>query len=134
MTQIDAEFTVTEWTEHPDREMAGEPEIGQVTIGKTFRGGLAGTSVTTMLATRTDGGAGYVAMERFTGSIAGRAGSVVFQHWGTDNEGDPATAGHIIPGTGSGELAGLTGRFSYRHDDSGARISMQATFPDGSGD
>ena len=114
--------------------MAGEPPVGQVTIGKTFTGELSGGSVTTMLGVQTAGGAGYVAMERFTGSIAGRTGSVVFQHWGTDNGGAPVAEGHIVPGTGGGELAGLTGRLSYVHDETAARITLQVTFPAGGDD
>ncbi len=130
MTQIDAEFTITSFDEHADRTLAGDPEIGQVTLGKTFTGGLDGTSVTTMIATRTPDGAGYVAMERFTGSIDGRAGSVVFQHGGTEQHGVTGQFGDVVPGTGRGELAGLAGTLTYTHDDSGARIALQLTFPD----
>lgn len=130
MTELTADFTITAFDEHADRNIPGDPEIGQVTISKIFTGDLEGTSTTTMIGTRGADGAGYVAMERFTGSIAGRKGSVVFQHGGTDDHGTPTSFGDVVPGSGSGELAGLTGQLRYRHDESGAAVTLTVAFPD----
>ena len=54
---------------------------GALTLSKTFTGAIEGASTVEMLYTRTPGedgsflGAGYVALERITGSVDGRAGS-----------------------------------------------------------
>ncbi|MGH7646503.1 MAG: SDR family oxidoreductase, partial [Gemmatimonadaceae bacterium] len=50
---------------------------------------------------------GYVATDRFTGSVSGRAGSFVFQHGGTIDRGKLTPFGYLVPGSGTGELEGL---------------------------
>jgi len=57
----------------------------------------------------TKGSAGYVAMERVTGSLGGRRGSFVFQHSGTMNRGAPELRVTVVPDSGTGELTGLSG-------------------------
>jgi hypothetical protein len=61
---------------------AGDVPISTMSIDKTFHGDLQGTSVGQMLAFRSgiEGSAGYVAMERVTGTLAGRKGSFTLQH------------------------------------------------------
>lgn len=56
---------------------AADSPIGGMSIGKTFHGDLQGGSVGQMLAFRSgvEGSAGYVAMERVTGTLAGKRGS-----------------------------------------------------------
>ena len=55
-------------------------------------------------------GAGYVASERIVGRLGGRAGTFVLQHGALGGAGvDQRTFGHIVPGSGTGELVGLRG-------------------------
>src|SRR5262245_25750113 len=63
---------------------AAGPPLGRMTIDKQFRGDLEGSSRGEMLTARTDvkGSAGYVAIERVTGTLHGRSGSFVLQHNG----------------------------------------------------
>ncbi|MGI5147963.1 DUF3224 domain-containing protein [Plantactinospora sp. CA-294935] len=119
-TEFTAEFEVTGWDERPYDEPAEGGTLARVTVRKTFRGVIEGTSVTELL---TAANRGYVASERFTGSIDGRHGTVVFQHGGLDAE-TPRTFGHIVPGTGTGELTGLLGTIAYRHDESGHSVRL----------
>jgi len=121
---ITAEFEVTGWDQSPYDEPTDAPPLGRATVHKTFRGALEGTSVAELLTAGGDGGRGYVASERFTGTIEGRKGSVVFQHGGLDDGAAPFTYGHVVPGTGTGELVGLTGEITYAHDESGARVTL----------
>ncbi len=58
------------------------------------------------------GAAGYVAMERVVGRLAGRAGSFVLQHNATMDGARQALEISVVPGTGARELAGLAGRMS----------------------
>src|SRR4051812_15030476 len=62
-----------------------EPTLGRLSIDKQFHGDLDATSKGEMLAAGTSvtGSAGYVALERVTGRLAGRTGSFVLQHSGT---------------------------------------------------
>ena len=54
----------------------GDPSIGRMSLDKEFQGDLQAVSKGQMLALRTgvEGSAGYVAIERVTGSLGGRKG------------------------------------------------------------
>jgi hypothetical protein len=85
--------------------------LGRLSIDKQFHGDLEGTSVGTMLtagSSRKDS-AGYVAVERVTGSLHGRGGTFILQHNGTMNRGNPSLTIHVVPDSGMGDLTGLTG-------------------------
>jgi hypothetical protein len=89
----------------------GDSEIAQRTIEKTFSGDLAATSIGVMLAvgTATKGSAGYVALEKVTGALAGKRGSFALQHFGIMNRGAPELIVRVVPDSGAGELAGIAG-------------------------
>jgi hypothetical protein len=88
-----------------------ESGIGRMTIDKRFLGELEATSQGQMLAARSavSGSAGYVAMERVTGSLHGRSGTFVLQHSGTMNRGTPGLSVTVVPDSGTDDLTGLTG-------------------------
>lgn len=92
-----------------------EPDIdgglGGMALDKTFHGDLDATSKGTMLSAMTDvkGSAGYVALERVTGTLHGRRGSFVLQHSGTMDRGTPTLSVSVVPDSGTDELVGLSG-------------------------
>jgi len=90
---------------------AGAAGVGRMSIDKTFHGDIEGTSKGEMLAFMTDvsGSAGYVAMERVTGTLAGKRGSFVLQHSGTMTRGAPHLVLTVVPDSGTEELKGLSG-------------------------
>jgi hypothetical protein len=90
---------------------AATDPVGRMTLDKAFHGDLEATSVGEMLAVRTDvaGSAGYVAIERVTGILAGRKGTFALQHWGMMDKGTPDLKISVIPDSGTEDLAGLTG-------------------------
>jgi hypothetical protein len=83
-----------------------------MTIEKTFFGDLAGCSLGQMLAFRSavQGSAGYVAMERVTGTLGGRQGSFTLQHSGVMDKGAQSLSVTVVPDSGTEGFAGLTGR------------------------
>lgn len=89
-------------------------EMGRMTLEKTFRGDLSGSSKGQMLSVRTavDGSAGYVAIEVFTGTLVGKAGAFHLQHSGTMSQGAAAATITVIPDSGTDELAGLSGEMA----------------------
>ena len=93
---------------------ADDSALGRLTIDKTFRGDLEGTSKGQMLAASTDvpGSAGYVALERVTGTLGGRSGTFVLQHTGTMTRGVAELSVTVVPDSGTGQLTGLTGRMT----------------------
>ncbi|MDH6711302.1 hypothetical protein P3T27_008060 [Kitasatospora sp. MAA19] len=110
------EVTTFEPVETEQREGAG---LGRIRLAKTFTGGLSGTSEVRMLSVAGPSGspASYVAVEHVTGELDGRKGSFVLQHAAWDTSG---TTIRVVPGTGAGELAGLTGEFHLTVHEGGA--------------
>src|SRR5438094_528207 len=68
----------------------GSP-LGRRSIDKQFHGELEATSKGEMLSagTAVQGSAGYVAIERVTGTLGGRQGSFILQHNATMTRGAP---------------------------------------------
>ncbi|AOS44182.1 hypothetical protein Verru16b_01243 [Lacunisphaera limnophila] len=87
---------------------AGEARF---TLDKSYTGDLTATATGEMLVamTTTKGSAGYVAIEKVTGSIAGRSGTFYLQHTGTMNRGTPSLSITVVPDSGTAGLTGLTG-------------------------
>jgi hypothetical protein len=85
--------------------------IGRVSVTKTFHGDIVGSSEGEMLAFRAPvaGSAGYVLLERATVSVEGRGGTFVLQHFGLMEGGVPEARISVVPGSGTGDLAGIAG-------------------------
>jgi len=98
----------------PPDESGGDPAISRLSLDKQFQGDLEGTSKGQMLATGTDveGSAGYVAMERITGTLHGRNGTFALQHSGTMTRGVPQLNITVVPDSGTSELVGLAGKMT----------------------
>ncbi len=101
-------------------------DLSHSSFTKTFQGDLEASSVTEMLATRSANGAGYVAMERIVGRLGSRVGTFVLLHLGTlDGAGEPTGHWPIVPGSGTGELAGISGHAHIGADEDGThRIQL----------
>ena len=94
----------------PLSEVAAKSSIARMSIDKAFHGELEGTSQGEFLASGSpDGSGAYVAMERVTGEVNGKFGSFVLQHAATMVNKVPTMSVTIVPGSGSGELAGVQG-------------------------
>jgi Protein of unknown function (DUF3224) len=83
-----------------------------MTIDKHYHGDLEGTGKGQMLTAGTDvkGSGAYVAIERVTGTLRGRAGSFVLQHSGTMTQGVPHLTITVVPDSGTAQLAGIAGK------------------------
>ncbi|WP_432719617.1 DUF3224 domain-containing protein [Jeongeupia wiesaeckerbachi] len=95
---------------------AADGTLGRRAIDKRFSGDLVATSVGEMLSagTAVQGSAGYVAIERVSGTLAGRAGGFTLQHSGTMTRGTPQLSVSVVPDSGTGELSGLCGTLAIR--------------------
>jgi hypothetical protein len=89
----------------------GGINLGRLSIDKTFHGDLSATSKGEMLSARTAlaSSAGYVAIEQVTGTLAGRNGTFVLQHFGILALGKSHLILEVVPDSGEGELVGLSG-------------------------
>jgi uncharacterized protein DUF3224 len=90
--------------------------LSRRSIDKQFKGALEATSKGEMLSAMTavKGSAGYVAVEQVSGSLGGKKGSFVLQHFGTMENGANRLILEVVPNSGSGELAGLAGKMAIK--------------------
>jgi hypothetical protein len=110
MPTIDGAFDV-KLTPQPADEREAAAFLGRMAIDKSFHGDLEATSVGQMLAARGDqpASAGYVAIERVTGTLAGRQGSFVLQHSGHSNPAGQSLEINVVADSGTDQLKGLSG-------------------------
>ena len=85
-----------------------------MSLDKAFHGPLEATSKGEMLTAggSVKGSAGYVAIERVSGALNGRRGTFALQHSGTMTRGEPQLTITVVPDSGTGDLAGLSGRMT----------------------
>ncbi len=93
--------------------------LGRMSIDKTFHGALSATSRGEMLSAMTPvkGSAGYVAIEQVNGTLDGKQGSFVLQHFGIMDNGADRLVLEVVPDSGSGALSGLRGTMVIRIED-----------------
>jgi hypothetical protein len=90
-----------------------DPAIARYVFDKQFHGDLEATSKGEMLSTGgAKGTGGYVAIEIVTGKLNGHAGSFAFQHTGSMIDNAFTLIVTVVPGSGTGELAGITGKMN----------------------
>jgi len=87
--------------------------ITRYSINKEIHGDLEATTKGEMFGAGDlkSGNAGYVAMELVTGTLAGKHGSFVLQHSATMDQSGRKMTVLVVPGSGTGELAGIAGSF-----------------------
>lgn len=91
---------------------AADAAVGRFTLDKKYHGDLVAIATGEMLTAMTTvkGSAGYVALEKVTGKLAGRTGTFHLQHHGIMNRGAPSLTITVVPDSGTGELTGLSGK------------------------
>ena len=90
--------------------------LGRMTIDKQYHGDIEGTGRGEMLTALppVKDSAGYVAIERISGTLNGRKGSFVLQHSGMMNRGEQQLSINVVPDSGTDELIGLTGKLTIK--------------------
>lgn len=85
--------------------------LGRMSIDKQFHGDIDATSKGEMLTAGTaiQSSAGYVAIERVTGTVHGKRGTFALQHNATMTRGEGKLAIIVVPDSGTGDLTGLSG-------------------------
>jgi hypothetical protein len=101
-------------TPKTDDDSSEDPNLGRLSIDKQFNGDLEANGKGQMLTARTaiKGSAGYVAIERVTGTLHGRSGTFVLQHSGTMTRGAQKLTLTVVPDSGTGQLVGLAGEMT----------------------
>lgn len=98
---------------------------GRMLISKTYHGEMDGTGVGQMISKRTEGGpAVYFAIEEFTGSVAGKSGSLTLLHSGRMSPAAQSLDITILEGSGSGELKGISGAMQIQQGSNGHTYAL----------
>ena len=92
---------------------------GRMSLDKTFSGPLTASSNGEMLTamTPTQGSAGYVAIEKVQGTLEGKEGTFVLQHFGMMHGNESRLILEVVPASGTGALTGLSGKMDIRNED-----------------
>ena len=113
-----------------------DASMGRMTIDKQFHGDLEATSKGQMLTAMTEvkGSAGYVAIERITGTLRTpngvRSGTFMLQHTGTLTRGTPQLTVTVVPDSGTGQLTGLVGKMTINIVDGKHSYDFEYTLPE----
>ncbi len=109
-TRATGTFEVT-ITPQPADDRTDGATLGRMSLDKQFSGDLQATGRGQMLTAMggVAGSAGYVAIERVTGTLGGRRGSFILQHTGTMAAGAQSLSVTVVPDSGTEELTGLAG-------------------------
>ena len=115
MTKAKGEFELTGWNENPYVTIDEKRKLTRASVTQDFRGDVSGTgAVEWLMSYQPDGTARFVGLQRIEGSVGGEHGSFVLETVG-DFDGTVASGSwSVIDGSGTGSLATLQGRGSFR--------------------
>src|SRR5262249_48093078 len=110
-----------------------EAPVSRPAMDNTVQGDLKGTSQGEMLGvfTPVKGSAGYVAIERVSGTLQGRRGTFLLQHSGTMTRGAQQLSITVVPDSGTDQLPGLTGSMTIKIADGKHSYDFAYSLPAG---
>jgi hypothetical protein len=114
-----------------ENQEAESANLGKMSIDKQFHGDLEGVSRGEMLSAMSavEGSAGYVAIERVTGTLQGRSGTFVLQHTGTMTRGVPHLSVTVVPDSGTDGLLGISGAMTIKIEGKAHFYVFEYTLP-----
>jgi len=115
-----ATFSLKRWDEKPYDEAEGAPKLTRASVVYGFDGELSGEGrLEYLMAYLPDATALFVGFQRFVGRVGSREGSLIFKHGGRFADGVASDTWSVMPGSGTGDLAGIKGQieFSASHQD-----------------
>jgi len=106
--------------------------ISRMLIDKQYHGDLDGTSKGQMLAVGSAKSSGvYVAIETFTGTVRGKTGGFSLHHTGVMTKAGPTLTISVVPDSGTGQLAGISGKMTVNVAPDGSHsYEFEYTLPD----
>lgn len=118
MPEAKGTFQVKTWEGETYEESEGAV-LSRASLTKEFQGDFTGTSTAELLLAEADGARAYVGMERIDGALDGATGTFVVQHSALSTQSGDKLEVSIVPGSGTGELKGITGSIDISVDDGG---------------
>jgi hypothetical protein len=113
-TRARAKITV-QASEASPYDQTASPALVEIRLSETFTGDIEGESpVRALQVLRDDKSACLVSMQRFRGRLGGRHGTFVLQGSETVENGKISAKWFVVPGSGTGDLAGLRGEGGFQ--------------------
>jgi len=120
MAQANATYAVKSWNRRRwegDLTEVGGAHLFRLQMHNIYQGDIEGEgSVQYLITQNADGTGSFVALEKVIGSVGGRSGSFVFRHVGTFDNGQITETLTVTPGSGTGDLSGLSGQAVFEGD------------------
>jgi Protein of unknown function (DUF3224) len=129
-TRASAVITVHVYQPVAYDEPAEGPALTRIHVEEHFTGDISGEGVVEFLqAAAADGSASFVGIERITGTVGGRTGTFLLQDAGTVQGNLVSGDWFVIPGSGTGQLAGLRGEGGFSANlGEGAQVHLDYWF------
>ncbi len=123
-------FTYAGWEELPVGSPDGAPRLARALVTNSFAGGVeaAATSCAYTIAYTGENVGTYTGMELLSGSVDGRTGSFVLEESGTFDPGGTTCRFAVVPGSGTGDLAGLSGSGGFTHRSGEASVAYALSY------
>jgi hypothetical protein len=115
----------------PSDEKSDDPLLGRMTLDKQYHGDLEATAKGQMLTagSAVKGSGAYVAIEKVSGTLHGHTGTFVLQHSGTMTQGAPQLTITVVPDSGTGQLAGISGKMTITITGGKHLYDLEYTLP-----
>lgn len=113
------------------QEGAADAPVARMLLYKEFHGALEAVAHGEMMAAHEPlTGAGvYVAIDRVTGTLDGKSGSFLMAHRGIRYADGQSLDIVIVPGSGTGQLAGITGSVDIQIEEKKHFYTIDYTLP-----
>jgi len=131
MPNATGEFEIQSWNEDTYQELKNGGKLTRATVTQAFTGDLSGAGdVQWLMSYQEDGTARFVGLQQFEGSMGGRDGSFVAESRGDFDGGAASGTLAVLPGSGTGGLAGLRGdgRFEAQTGSMKAAVQLDYSF------
>jgi Protein of unknown function (DUF3224) len=115
-TRASGSFKIEGWDEKPYTEIEGGRKLTQASVKQAFSGDIEGEgAVEWLMCYRPDQTADFVGLQRIAGRLGNRSGSFVLTQTAGTFDGKEARGElSVVPGSGTGELSGLSGTGEFR--------------------
>jgi hypothetical protein len=125
---VRATFEVTNWDEQPFDDKTNVSKVTCAKVSKKYSGDITGESFTEwLMAYGDERTATFVGLERISGHVNGKNGSLVVQHVGSFEDGAAKADLRVLEGSGSDELVGATGKGDFLAHPKG-KVNLKLTF------
>jgi hypothetical protein len=109
-----ATFALKHWDEKPYDEADGAAKLTRASVLYGFDGEMAGEGrLEYLMAYLPDASALFIGYQRFVGRVGNREGTFIFQHGGRFAAGVATDTWKVMPGSGTGGLAGISGQVEF---------------------